>query len=140
MRRWLWHRENAKKHGLAERVRFVKSNLLAAVEDEEQFDAVLSNPPYIPEGDRTCLHRQVRDFEPEMALFAGAEGLDIYRRLIPAVADRLKPGGLLALEIGYGQRGAVEEMLRNWNRVEVLDDLQGVPRTILARTSEIASR
>lgn len=125
-------RENAATHGLAERVRFLFSNLLKAVEGEE-FEAVVSNPPYVPDGDRESLARQVRDFEPETALFAGADGLDIYRRLVPQAFTVLKPGGLLAMEFGYGQRDALAALMRDWDDVEFLDDLQGIPRVVLAR-------
>ena len=132
--------KNAQRLGLDHRMRFLKSDLLTGIEGGERFDAVLSNPPYIPETDRQCLHRQVREFEPGMALFAGVEGLDIYRRLIPEAARVSKPGGLLAIEIGYGQRFAIEELLYGWSGVEILNDLQGIPRTVLARTHETSSR
>jgi release factor glutamine methyltransferase len=133
-------RENAQRLGLDHRVRFMRSDLLTGVEGEEPFDVVLSNPPYIPESDRDSLHRQVREFEPGMALFAGAEGMDIYRRLLPAAAKVLKPGGLLAVEMGYGQRLAIEELLHGWNGVEVLNDLQGIARVVIARTPPMDSR
>jgi release factor glutamine methyltransferase len=124
---------NAAALGLEGRIRFLRSDLLEAVADEAPLDAVLSNPPYIPESDRESLHPQVRDHEPAMALFAGAEGLDIYARLIPQALAALKPGGLLALEIGFGQRPALAELLRAWDEVRFLDDLQGIPRVALGR-------
>ena len=125
--------ENAAMHGVAGRVRFLQSDLLAAVAGESEFDAIVSNPPYIPVGDAPTLHTQVREFEPAMALFAGVEGLDIYARLIPDAAPLLKPGGLLAMEIGYGQRDAIAALLASWNEVEFVLDLQGIPRVALAR-------
>jgi len=124
--------ENAAAHGVTGRVKFLLSDLLARA-GAEPFDAVVSNPPYIPEGDRDSLHRQVKDHEPEMALFAGADGLEVYRRLVPQAWAALKPGGLLAMEIGYGQREAVAALVSGWNEVEFLDDLQGIPRVVLAR-------
>ena len=66
----------------------------------ERFDLIVSNPPYVPEGDRATLQPEVRDYEPAEALFAGPDGLDVIRRLIPAAAQRLKPGGYLVFEIG----------------------------------------
>jgi release factor glutamine methyltransferase len=132
--------ENAQRLGLDQRVRFVRTDLLAGIEGEELFDAVLSNPPYIPESDREDLHRQVREFEPGLALFGGADGMDIYRKLIPAASKVLKPGGLLAIEIGYGQRLAIEKLLLGWSGLEVLDDLKGIPRAVLARTRGSSSR
>ena len=125
--------ENAALHGVAGRVRFVQSDLLAAIAGESEFDAVVSNPPYIPVGDAPTLHAQVREFEPAMALFAGVEGLDIYARLIPEAAPLLRPGGLLALEIGYGQRDVIAALLAAWDEVEFVADLQGIPRVALAR-------
>jgi release factor glutamine methyltransferase len=125
-------RGNAASLGLGRQMRFLESDLLAAVAGEAPFDAVLSNPPYIPVGDRASLHRQVREHEPATALFAGEDGLEIYRRLVPQASAALKPGGLLALEIGYGQQAGLEALLHNWNGVQFLDDLQGVARTVLA--------
>jgi release factor glutamine methyltransferase len=127
-------RENAATHGVADRIRFLESDLLAALADSDEppFDAIVSNPPYVPEADRATLHPQVRDHEPATALFAGPEGMDIYRRLIPQAYAALKPGGLLALEFGHGQREALAAFLSSWNEVEFLDDLQQIPRVALA--------
>ena len=131
-------RENAQTHGVAERARFLKSDLLKSLAGE-QFDVVVSNPPYVPESDRESLEEQVREFEPEMALFAGADGLDVYRRLIPEAWAALKPGGLLAVEFGFGQREALTALLGAWDGVGFLDDLQGIPRVVVAsRRDELA--
>jgi release factor glutamine methyltransferase len=97
------------------------------------WDAIVSNPPYVPTADRDTLHPQVRDYEPAAALFAGPSGLDIYRRLIPQALAALKPNGLLALEIGHGQCDAVAALLANWNAVRFIDDLHQIPRVALAR-------
>ncbi len=113
------------------RIRFLESDLLGA-DDGETFDVIVSNPPYVPATDRETLHPQVRDFEPAQALFAGPTGLDIYRRLIPQAEAALKPGGLLALEIGHGQRDALATLLAPWYGVTFLNDLQQIPRTVLA--------
>ncbi len=125
-------RENAEAHHVADRIRFLQSDLLAKVEGET-FDAILSNPPYIPTTDRPTLHPQVRDHEPHTALFAGLSGMDIYSRLIPQAYEALVPGGLLALEIGYGQLEAIENLLLGWTDITHREDLQGIPRTVLAR-------
>jgi release factor glutamine methyltransferase len=130
-------RENAATHHLEDRVRFLESDLLAAVATEASFDAALSNPPYVPISDRDSLHPEVRDHEPSTALFAGLNGLDIYRRLVPQAFALLKPDGLLALEIGHGQRDALARLLSNWDSIEFLNDLQQIPRVALAtRPSE----
>ena len=125
---------NAAHHGLAGRIRFVQSDLLdARPPDELPFDVIVSNPPYVPTADRASLHPQVRDHEPAAALFAGPDGLDVYRRLIPQARTALRPNGLLALEIGQGQREAIASLLSGWNKLRFLDDLQQIPRIALAR-------
>jgi release factor glutamine methyltransferase len=85
-------RENALRHGVAGRVRFVESDLLTAVRGET-FDVVVSNPPYVR--DDEVLEAQVREFEPRVALFAGTTGLEVYRRLVPQAWEALAPGGLM---------------------------------------------
>jgi release factor glutamine methyltransferase len=125
---------NATRHHLADRIRFVESDLLAAIlPTEADFDAIVSNPPYVPLGDRDSLHPQVRDFEPGVALYAGPAGLEIYRRLIPQAQAALKPNGLLALEIGHAQRDAIASLLAGWKVPRFVDDLQHIPRVALAR-------
>jgi release factor glutamine methyltransferase len=103
--------------------------------NETQFDAIVSNPPYVPTTDASALHPQVRDHEPATALFAGPDGLEIYRRLIPQARAALKPNGLLALELGHNQRDALAALLAGWNSVRFLTDLQQIPRISLARKS-----
>ena len=127
---------NAQEHNVAGRIHFLKSDLLGAVESPSKtFDAIVSNPPYIPESDRPTLHPQVREHEPAAALFAGESGLDIYRRLIPEALNALKPNGLLALEIGHGQQHSLKHLLTGWNDVTFVNDLQQIPRVVLARRS-----
>lgn len=123
-------RGNAERLGIT--VRFVQSDLLDGLPGE-RFDVVVSNPPYIPLGDSGELHPQVRQHEPELALFGGQSGLAVYQRLVPEAATALRPGGLLAMEIGYGQRAAVAGLLADWAGVEFVDDLQGIARVVLAR-------
>jgi release factor glutamine methyltransferase len=125
--------ENAGRHRLAHRIRFVESDLLDSVAQHAPFDVIVSNPPYIPFAEGKNLHPQVRDFEPATALFATGNGLDIYRRLIPQANVALKPGGLLALEIGQGQQAALADLLSGWNAVRFIPDLQQIPRVALAR-------
>ena len=124
--------QNAETHHVADRITFLQSDLLAAVPGRT-FHAILSNPPYIPGSDLATLHPQVREYEPHDALFAGPSGLDVYRRLIPEAEHALTPGGLLALEIGHGQQQAVSQLLHQWMDLSVIKDLQGIPRTVLAR-------
>lgn len=121
-------RGNAERLGLP--VRFLRSDLLAAMIGE-RFDAVVSNPPYIADGEE--LHPQVREHEPGLALFGGEDGLAVYRRLIPEAWEVLRPGGLLLMEIGWGQREALAGLLLGWTGVAFLDDLQGIARVVVAR-------
>lgn len=127
-------KSNAARNGLADRVRFLEGDLLEPVA-AEHFDIVVSNPPYVPESDRATLDVEVRDYEPAQALFAGEDGMAIYRRLIPAAFGVLVPGGYLALEIGYGQREAIHALLarEGFAGIEFISDLQGIARVAVAR-------
>ncbi len=124
--------ENAKRNEVA--VRFLDGDLLAPV-DGERFEVVVSNPPYVAMADRDSLDVEVREFEPPLALFAGDDGLEIYRRLIPAAFDALTPGGFVVLEIGYGQSMAIVDLLARagFERIEFVPDLQGIARVACAR-------
>jgi release factor glutamine methyltransferase len=127
---------NAEALNVSNRIRFSVSNLLDALpaqQRREHFDAIVSNPPYVPTADAAALHPQVRDYEPASALFAGADGLDLYRKLIPQAHEALKPGGLLALEIGHGQSEAIAILLNHWHDIDFVNDLQSIPRIALAR-------
>lgn len=125
--------QNIRRHTLEAQIELVASNLLAGLPDPSlRFDAILSNPPYVPDGDRASMHPEVRDFEPPEALFGGSDGLDVYRNLIPQAKSALRDGGLLALEIGFGQHSAIANLLHGWNSVEFLPDLQRIPRVAIA--------
>lgn len=89
---------NADSHGLNDRVTFVESDLLAALNDPESFDVIVSNPPYVSEGEYAALDPSVRDHEPESALVAGPDGTDVIRRIIDECVPRLSDGGLLVIE------------------------------------------
>ena len=113
-------------------IKFVRADLLSGFADAS-FDAVVSNPPYIPASDRATMAREVVRWEPALALFAGETGLDIYRRLIPDARRVLRPNGLLAMEFGFGQAAAMLELLRDWDLVKIVEDLAGIPRVATAR-------
>lgn len=125
-------RENATRNSVA--LRFLQGDLLAPIA-AEVFDIIVSNPPYVPAADRDTLSVEVRDHEPSLALFAGVDGLAIYRRLIPAAFAALAPGGWLALEIGFGQADSVHTLLRaaGFANAQSTPDLQGIPRVVSAR-------
>lgn len=126
--------QNAYHNGVAERIRFVESDLLARVAGET-FDAIVSNPPYISLSERPTLPVEVRDYEPTEALFAGPTGLEFYQRLIPMSHPQLVSGGWLIMEIGHGQRDAIRSLLQDqaWDALEFIPDLQNIPRVALAR-------
>ena len=124
---------NAHALGAADRVHLVESDLLAAAGEGECFDIIVSNPPYIPLTDAPALHAEVRDHEPHLALFAGEDGHDAYRRLIPEAHAHLRTGGLLLLETG-GRVDLIQRMLlAGFHDVATRQDLQGIARTISAR-------
>ncbi len=125
-------KENAARNKVSNRIRFVQSDLLAAVA-AENFDAIVSNPPYIANSERSSLATEVREYEPALALFAGPTGLEIYQRLIPEAQSLLMPKGWLLMEIGYSQRDAIAQLLQGWDTVEFIPDLQGIPRVAVAR-------
>jgi release factor glutamine methyltransferase len=128
---------NAAALGAVKRIRFVESDLFAAVaaNSKVRFDCIVSNPPYVPSTE--VLEPQVRDYEPASALYAGDDGLAIYRRLLPAAAAHLEPGGHLLMEIGHGQRDAIGELLRasGFGGIRFIDDLQGIPRVAIAKSA-----
>jgi release factor glutamine methyltransferase len=125
-------RINAARLGLDQRVHFRKSDLLTAF-PRDTFDFVVSNPPYVGESEADKVQKQVRDFEPRIAVFSGKEGTDIYRRLIPQAREVLKPGGWFVAEIGFSAEEKVKELLGGWVDIQVTADLQGIPRVIAAR-------
>ena len=120
-------RENAERNQVAGRIEFFEGDLLGPLAGR-RFSIIASNPPYVPLLDRDSLSVEVREHEPHAALFAGEDGLDIYRRLIPEARDHLLPGGWLVMEIGYGQRDAVEELLKThgYGEVHFVADYQGI--------------
>jgi len=125
-------RENASRNDA--KIRFLQGDLLAPVAGET-FDLIVSNPPYVPETDKDSLSVEVRDFEPALALFAGTDGLAIYRRLIPVAFASLARGGHIVLEIGHGQSEAVHALLSQagFRNIEFTPDLQGISRVASAQ-------
>jgi release factor glutamine methyltransferase len=125
-------RRNAEQNAV--RIEFLQGDLLAPLTGR-RFDILASNPPYIPASDRLTLSIEVRDHEPPSALFAGDDGLSIYRRLIPDAFPHLNAGGFLVMEIGYGQQPAIEALLNasSYTGIRLLPDYQGIPRVAVAR-------
>jgi release factor glutamine methyltransferase len=126
---------NAARHSLSDQICFLESNLLEGISrSPRSFDLIVSNPPYIGRSEAATLMREVRDHEPEIALFGGEEGYELYAHLIAQAAAHLKPGGLLALELGHNSLPAVQPLLDapSWTSVAVTNDLAGIPRVIAA--------
>ena len=124
-------RENAASLEIAN-ARFVESDLFSAIDGE--FDGIVANLPYVPESERATMAREVLH-DPALALFSGADGLDLIRRFIPEAFQRLKPGGWLVLEIGHDQASQVAGFLQasSFTAIEVKTDLSGVARFPFAR-------
>jgi release factor glutamine methyltransferase len=154
-------RRNAARHSVSDRIHFVESNLLDPVSavgpqhavpllgkpsagdtynapvtshQPPLLDLIVSNPPYVGRREAATLMREVRDHEPEVALYGGEEGYEFYADLITQAAARLKPGGILVLELGHNSLPAVQPLLDApaWTNVAVTNDLAGTPRVIAA--------
>jgi release factor glutamine methyltransferase len=126
-------RRNAERHGVSAQVSFRHGDLLHGI--EEQFDAIVANPPYVVDGARDALQPEVRDFEPALALFGGHEGLDLVTRLVADAPKQLRPGGALIFEFGLGQDVEIEHLIAASPEVELVElrrDLQGIARTAVA--------
>ncbi|HVG18222.1 MAG TPA: peptide chain release factor N(5)-glutamine methyltransferase [Blastocatellia bacterium] len=133
-------RANAELHGVRSRIEFVEGDLLEPLEKfargqqglKGEIDFLASNPPYVEEEKPEAVQPEVRGWEPALALYGGADGLNYYRRLLAEGAGYLKPGGHLVCEIGYCQLEAIRKMIdvTKWELVDVTHDLQGIPRTL----------
>jgi release factor glutamine methyltransferase len=116
-------------------VTFFAGDLASAVAPQT-LDLLVSNPPYIPGNDAANMQREVREWEPHVALFAGDTGLEIYERLITQASSVVKPGGHLMMELGYQSLNGVRDLLRaGWENIEVIHDLAGWPRVVAAQRS-----
>jgi release factor glutamine methyltransferase len=127
-------RRNARRHGVADRITFVQGDLLSPV--TARCDLIVANPPYVAERSRPGLQPEVRDHEPDVALFAGADGLHLIERLVDQAPSRLREGGYLAFEFGCGQDEDIERLLSasaDLELVELRRDLQGIARTAVAQ-------
>ncbi|NLE36633.1 MAG: peptide chain release factor N(5)-glutamine methyltransferase [Pirellulaceae bacterium] len=129
-------RENAQSHGVADRIEFVQSDLLAALPPESRFDLIASNPPYVSESEWADLSPEVRDHEPRMALVAGPRGTEVIERLLTEAAARLKSGGHLLVEISPMIHAAVCSLVEasgKFDSPETIKDLARLPRIVCAR-------
>ena len=125
-------RANAARHQLESRIRFRETDLLAGFENNF-FDFIISNPPYVGESEEDQVQLEVRKFEPRNAVFAGPTGVEVIARLIPQARAALKPGGWLVMEISGTISEKVERLLKDWSEVRIRPDLQSIPRVVEAR-------
>jgi release factor glutamine methyltransferase len=133
-------RRNAILNDVADRIRFVETDLLpsllAAESQSPRFDLIVSNPPYIADSEAATLQREVRDHEPHSALFAGPTGIEIYTRLVAAAHNQLRNRGLLVLELGHDSAPHVQSLFdadaASWANVAITMDLAGIARVLAA--------
>jgi release factor glutamine methyltransferase len=146
-------RRNAGRHAFSDSIQFIEADLLdylagrarhavpllgrtstPDVAHSRPFDLIVSNPPYVGRNEKDSLMREVRDHEPELALYGGEEGYELYAELIAQSAQHLKPSGILVLELGHNSLPAVLPLLDlpNWTNVGVTKDLAGIDRVIAA--------
>ena len=132
---------NASRHGVADRIRFLHGNVLEPLAGapepwrtwEAGVDLIVSNPPYVRDGDAPGLSAEVRDHEPHAALFGGQDGFDVIRQLLDQAHSHLAAAGRLVVEFGFGHGDQMIRLAGNagWTILRVRDDLQGIPRTIV---------
>ena len=122
---------NARKHDVARRIRFIRTDLAAGL--SLRAELIVSNPPYVPDQTAVVLPPDVVRYEPATALFGGTDGLAVVRRLLASAPEHLAPGGRFIVEFGFGQEDDVREVAENtgWQIDRVLHDLQGIARTIV---------
>jgi release factor glutamine methyltransferase len=126
-------RANASRHNLQDRIVFHQTDLLAGIE-KNAFDVVVSNPPYVGLAEEDQVQLEVRKFEPRNAVFAGETGLEVIHRLVPQAYEVLKPGGWLVMEISGTIVGPAKQAVSGWENVQVLPDLQSIPRVLSAQS------
>ncbi|WP_315169310.1 HemK/PrmC family methyltransferase [Metaclostridioides mangenotii] len=126
--------KNAVNNGVIDRVSFKKSNMFSVIEKEDiKFDIVVSNPPYIRRADMETLQKQVKDFEPHLALDGGLDGLNFYRSITRESKKYLKHGGMLAYEVGHDQAEEVSNILKDegFKKIYTKKDLQSIDRVVI---------
>lgn len=128
-------KRNAEKLGVSERIEFFQTDLLEAIDADLVPDFIISNPPYVAAHELPNIQREVREWEPDVALTDFGDGLSFFRRLLTEAPSRLKDGGYLLCEMGFTQSEQVESIARDgsWSEKRLLQDLQGIPRTIVLR-------
>ena len=130
-------KRNAERHGVSARIAWHAGSVLEPI--DRPVDLIVSNPPYVPLGEAPTLPPDVRDYEPAVALFSGGDGLATIRALIAQAAERVRVGGALIFEFGFGQASVVREIITHagvWEIMHLREDLQGIPRTAVLERVE----
>jgi release factor glutamine methyltransferase len=126
--------ENARTHSVETKIQFLLVDVFDQTEElfQKQFDILVSNPPYVPRDEWEQLQTEVRDFEPSAAVTDGRDGFKFYHRLVEIIPDILKPGGGILLEVGFQQAEKVARELKiaGIDRIQITNDLQGIPRVV----------
>jgi release factor glutamine methyltransferase len=137
---------NIEKHNLKKRIKLLCGDLFDPIVpqlDASKFDLIVCNPPYVSSVEFEKLGKNVKDYEPKLALFAGDDGLDIYRRIIERVGEFLKPDAALMMEIGYNQGQGVRELLeqiRIFTEITIEKDFHDNERIVIAKKQKTISR
>lgn len=131
-------RGNAARLGVLDRIRFLEGDRFSTIPPAQRFDVIVSNPPYIPTAEIEGLASEVRDHDPRLALDGGTDGLEFFRQLALEARQRLRPGGRFLAEFGDGQGPALQTLFEQngWNVVEIVRDLSGRARILVACGSE----
>ena len=127
---------NARDHKVADRIDFLQSDLLDAVDTDRRFDLIISNPPYVTSEEMQTLAATVKDHEPQVALVAGTTGTEVIERLVPQAAERLHPGGHLLIEISPMLEQAAQRLIDGEERLQrgpIIKDMAGHARIVQAR-------
>lgn len=131
-------KRNAEANGVDQHIQWIHGDLLTNYQGPEKYDLIVSNPPYISTKEYNALELDVKEHEPMLALEAGTDGLDFYRRITIQSKEHLAPGGMLAYEIGYNQGEAVADLLKKnrFAQIEIIKDLAHKDRIVLGRLEE----
>ncbi len=127
--------KNAEINGVLNRIKFMQADILSDELHLEKADVLVSNPPYIESAELADLMKDVKDFEPSLALDGGSDGLIFYRKIISLLPQLLNPGGLVAFEVGHNQADSVCDILKEQGCTDIktVCDLAGIKRVVMAR-------
>jgi release factor glutamine methyltransferase len=132
-------KRNATKQGVGDRVRFLQGDLFSPIGENDKFDLIVSNPPYIAHSEFDSLQVDVKNYEPRQALDGGSDGLDFYRKIVPNAKNYLVPNGWLLVEIGFTQEPAVRQIFEanGFVDIKMLRDIAKLPRVIMGRSPSV---